>query len=189
MRKTAIICMAIAVMISFMAGCAANKPMPVDPATQAPAPLTMLAQIDSFKPEVACSQALEVVNSNPYEQVFFEAVFAKIVEQCRNSRKPENADLIWTNFVAPLQKSGKVPPDMVKYLWNCYFSRQFVSLPTMAPVSQQCFQLAEIKKNLEKEYQLKKAGFEICRQGTPDTHFLNAMYVYNTMWAACKGTD
>jgi len=82
-----------------------------------------------------------------------------------------------------------VPPDLAKNLWNCYFSKQFVSLPAMTPVSQNCHYLAEIKKNMEKEYKLKKAGFEICQQGSPGAHFLNAMYVYNTMWAACNGTD
>jgi len=56
-------------------------------------------------------------------------------------------------------------------------------------VSQYCHRLPEIKNNLEKEYQLKKIGFEICQEGSADPHFLNAMYVYNTMWAGCHGTE
>ena len=175
--------------ILLMAGCAAKKSIVTEPVVSAPPSLTMIHQIDSFKPETACRQAIEVINNNPYEQEFFEKTFARVIEQCQNSRSPANADLIWDHLVVPLKKSGKVPPDLVKTMWNYYFSKQFISLPDMAPVPHYCYRLAEIKRNLEKEYHLKKAGFEVCQQGSPDAHFLNAMYVYNTMWAACHETD
>ena len=149
----------------------------------------MVSQINSFNPEVACRQALEVTSNNPFDEVFFEKVFARLVDQCRNSKSPANADIIWDHFVVPLKKSGKIPPDLSTTTWNYYFSKSFVSLPNISPVSEYCGDLAQIKKNLEKEYQLKKVGFEICRQGSPDAHFLNAMYVYNTMWAACHGME
>lgn len=170
-------------------GCAANRPVHTEPSVSALPTLTKLQQIDSFNPQAACHQALEVINNNPYEQEFFEKVFARVVDQCQNSKSPANAELIWEHMVAPLKQSGKVPPDLLKTTWNYYFSRQFVSLPSMAPVSHYCHRLAEVKKNLEKEYRLKKLGFEICQQGSPDTHFLNAMYVYNTMWASCHETQ
>jgi len=169
------------------AGCAKKQTVIATPAS--PPPLTTIHQIDSFNPEVACGQALEVINNNPYAQDFFEKVFARVVDQCQNSKSKANADLIWDRLVVPLKQSGKVPPDLAKTTWNYYFSRQFVSLPALGPVSQYCYRLPEIKKNLEKEYQMKKSGFEICQEGSADPHFLNAMYVYNTMWAACHGTE
>lgn len=170
-------------------GCAANRQVPTEPSVSAPPSLTMIQQIDSFNPQDACRQAIEVINNNPYEQEFFEKIFARVVHQCQNSKSTANADLIWEYLVVSLKQSGKVPPDLAKTMWNYYFSRQFASLSAMAPVSHYCHRLAKIKKNLEKEYQLKKLGFEICRQGSPDPHFLNAMYVYNTMWAACYETQ
>ena len=170
-----------------MAGCATDKPAVTSPVS--PPPLTMIGQIDSFNVEIACGQALDVVNNNPYEQGFFEKVFARLVKQCKESKSPANADIIWEHFVAPLKHSGKVPPDLVTTLWNCYFSKAFVSLPSIGPMSQYCGRLAQIKKNLEKEYQLKKLGFEVTQQGSPDAHFLNAMYVYNTMWASCHSAE
>ena len=121
---TSIICI-------FASGCAnMHKKANTAPAIT-PQPLTIISQIDSFRPEVACRQALEVVNGNPYGQEFFEKIFAKLVEQSKNSAAPENADLIWDNFVSPLNQTGKVPPDLVKNLWNSYFLAQFVSLPKM----------------------------------------------------------
>ena len=173
----------------FASGCAnMHKKVNTAPAIT-PQHLTMISQIDSFKPEVACRQALEVVNGNPYGQEFFEKIFAKLVEQSKNSAAPENADLIWDNFVSPLNQTGKVPPDLVKNLWNSYFSTQFVSLPKMDAIEQCCHKLIDIKKNIEKEYRLKQKGFAACKQGNPDTHFLNAMYVYNTIWAVCNEVD
>ena len=169
-------------------GCAGRRKVVAEP-EMTPPPLTLIEEIDSFNSEEACRQAVEVINNNPYEQVFFEKVFAQIVRQCHNSKSPANAELIWENFVEPLSLSGKIPPDLAKTIWNYYFSRQFVSLPSQAPVIQYCSRLPEIKKNLEKEYQLKGSGFEMCGQGSPDAHFLNAMYVYNTMWAVCHETD
>lgn len=145
--------------------------------------------IRSPHPQLACTQALEVINGNPYSQELFEQVFARIVEQLKNSKSPENADLIWANFVVPLRESGKVPADLARTTWNYYFSSQFVSLPSITPVRYCCHRLPEIKKSLEKEFQLKKAGFEICQQGSPEYHFLNAMYVYNTIWAACDTNE
>lgn len=170
-----------------VAGCATEKPAVTSPV--APPPLTVIGQIESFNVEKACGQALEVVNNNPYEQGFFEKVFARLVEQCRDSKSPTNADIIWDHFVVPLKQSGKVPPDLAKTTWNYYFSKSFVSLPSIGPVSQYCGRLADIKKDLEKEYQLKKLGFEATQQGSPDAHFLNAMYVYNTMWASCHSAE
>lgn len=170
-----------------MAGCATDKPAVT--AQVSPPPLTTISQIESFNVETACRQALEVVNNNPYEQGFFEKVFARLVNQCRDSKSPANADAIWGHFVVPLKQSGKVPPDLATTMWNYYFSRSFVSLPSIGPVNQYCGRLAEIKKDLEKEYQLKKLGFEVTQQGSPDANFLNAMYVYNTMWASCHSTD
>jgi hypothetical protein len=152
-------------------------------------PLTTIQQIDSFNIEVACDQALEVVKNNPYEEEFFEKVFARIVAQSRHSKSEANAHLIWNHFVVPLKQSGRVPPDLATTNWNYYFSRHFISLPATASVNYYCTRLPEIKQSLEKEYQLKKLGFEASDQGSPDTHFLNAMYVYNTMWAACNGTN
>jgi len=179
---TSIICI-------FASGCAnMHKKANTAPAIT-PQPLTIISQIDSFRPEVACRQALEVVNGNPYGQEFFEKIFAKLVEQSKNSAAPENADLIWDNFVSPLNHTGKAPPDLVKKLWNSYFSAQFVSLPTVDSVEQCCHKLTDIKKNIEKEYRLKQKGFSACQQGNPDVHFLNAMYVYNTMWAVCHEVD
>jgi len=179
-----VLCLVIS---GLMTGCAANRQ--ASSTMTIPVPLTAVHQIDSFKPEVACTQALEVVNNNPYEQEFFEKVFARIVEQCMNSRAPENADIIWERFVKPLNKTGKVPPDLAKMTWNYYFAKQFASLPGTAPVGHYCNQLGDIKKNLEKEYEMKKAGFDVCKQGNPDVHFLNAMYVYNTLWAACHEAE
>lgn len=154
-----------------------------------PTSLRKIQQIYSFTPEAACSQAIEVINNNSYDQDFFEKVFAKIIDQCRHNKSQNNAELIWKNFIIPLKRSGKVPPDLATTIWNFYFSREFASLPSINQASQYCRHLSEIKKNLEKEYQLKKSGFEICRQGSPDTHFLNAMYVYNTMWAVCHDVE
>ena len=167
-------------------GCTVKQPVLDAPVP--PLPLSMIDQIDSFNPEVTCSQALDVINNNPYDQAFFEKVFARVVSQCMNCKSPANANIIWDHFVAPLKESGKVPPDLAKTTWNYYFSRTFVSLPALGPVSQYCGRLEEIKKSLEKEYRLKKLGFEITQQGNPDAHFLNAMYVYNTMWACCHDT-
>ncbi|BBO83085.1 hypothetical protein DSCO28_36510 [Desulfosarcina ovata subsp. sediminis] len=188
MKKSIQLFVTLSFILFLMTACA-TAPVGKNKLEQIQPALTSIDQIDSFNPELACKQGLEVINNNPYEQDSFEAVFAKIVEQCKNSSAPENADIIWEHFIVPLKQNGKVPPDLAKNLWNYYFSRQFVSLPENSPISQQCYALADIKKNIEREYQLKKAGFEICRQGNPDTHFLNAMYVYNTMWAACKGVD
>ena len=147
---------------------------------------SQIEQIDSFNTEVAADQALEVVNNNPYSEVFFEDVFARLVEQCQNSKSPENADIIWTRFVLPLKESGKVPPDLAVTTWNYHFSKNFVSLSDAAEVAHYCRQLSSIKQNLEKEYKYKQAGFVVTEQGSPDTNFLNAMYVYNTMWATCR---
>lgn len=174
--------------IMLAVGCNSMRAKKVETAAVLPPSLTRVDQIDSFSPEAACRQALEVVNNNPYNPTLFEKIFARLVEQCKNSTSPHNADLIWDHFVEPLRLSGKVPPDLVRVTWNYYFSRQFVSLPDTAPVTTYCHDLEEIKASLEKEYELKKAGFEICLQGSPDPHFLNAMYVYNTLWAVCSGT-
>ncbi len=171
----------------FVAGCAEKQKGIAKPDSFPP--LTTVHQIDSFNPAEACRQALEVINNNPYAQQFFEKVFARVVDQCQNNKSRTNADIIWEQLVIPLKRSGKVPPDLATMLWNCYFSRQFVCLPGMGPVAHYCHRLPEIKKKLEKEYLLKKLGFEICQQGSVDPHFLNAMYVYNTMWAACHGTE
>ena len=179
----------MAAVICFASGCAGTQKMTNTGAIPIPSPLTMIAQIESFKPEVACSQALEVVNNNPYTQEFFEKIFAKLVVQSKNSANPENADIIGDNFVNPLNQTGKVPPDLAKKLWNCYFSAQFISLPAADSVEQCCHKLISIKKNIEKEYRLKQEGFSACKQGNPDVHFLNAMYVYNTMWAVCSEVD
>jgi len=183
-----VILMALVMLNILLSGCAATKS--AEPEVIAVAPkLTAIHQIDSFRPEAACDQALEVLNQNPYSQEFFEKVFARVVEQCQSSKASSNADIIWDHLVVPLKQSGKVPPDLAKVTWNGYFSRQFASLPGTAPVSHYCHRLPEIKNALEKEYQLKKAGFEICEQGSPEPHFLNAMYVYNTMWAVCHDTN
>jgi len=170
-------------------GCVTTTPQVEVSTVKMESPLVTIQHIDSFKPEVACAQALEVINNNPYEQEFFEKVFGRILEQCENSKSPDNADIIWEHFVAPLTKSGRVPPDLAKTTWNYCFARQFVSLPDTAMVVHFCDQLSEIKQNIEKEYRLKKTGFEICKQGSPESHFLNAMYVYNTMWAACHNAE
>ncbi len=185
--STFIIMMVLAL---FTTGCVSQQPQVKLMEMEKPdTALTRIDQINSFKTATAAMQALEIVNNNPYSQDFFDKVFQKLVEQCKNSASPENADLIWDHFVTPLRETGKVPPDLVKNRWNCYFSNQFVSLPSTQKLNQCCYQLSEIKQNLEKEFRLKQQGFEICRQGSPETHFLNAMYVYNTMWAACKGTN
>lgn len=148
--------------------------------------LTQVSQIGSFRPEIACGQALEVVNNNPYSQDFFESVFARIVHQCKSSKSPKNADIIWDYFIKPLRQSGKVPEDLAVTTWNYYFSNYFASLPDTGTIENYCYKLAEIKKNMEKEYRMKNEGFEVTEQGSPDSLFLNAMYVYNTMWAACN---
>jgi hypothetical protein len=171
------LCLFVALFL--LTGCLASTlgPRPV---------LKSVDQINSPSPEIVCTQAREVVSNNPYYQEFFEEVFAKMVEQLRHSKSTANADLIWNQFIVPLRDSGKIPPDMAITTWNLYFSRQFVSLPPVTPVRYCCSRLAEIKKGLEKEFRLKKLGFEISQQGSPDYHFLNAMYVYNTLWAACE---
>ena len=180
---------AIVILMVFTTGCVTTEPQVKVMKMETPdVSLTRIDQIDSFKAGAASRQALEVINNNPYSQKFFENVFEKLVAQCKNSASPENANLIWDSFVIPLRKTGKVPPDLVKNRWNGYFSNQFVSLPSTEKVNQCCYQLSSIKRNLEKEFMLKQLGFEACRQGSPETHFLNAMYVYNTIWAACKGT-
>lgn len=148
-----------------------------------------IEQIDSFNSRTACAQGVEVLNNNSFSQELFDNVFAKVVQQCSSSKSPDNADILWEDFVQPLKDSGKVPGDLVVTTWNYYFSKDFVSLPDTSTVSQNCHRLKEIKKNIEKEYQLKIQGFEITLQKAPDTHFVNAMYVFNTMWAACHGTD
>ena len=159
-----------------------------EPVTTVPQ-LSRIDQIDSFNTERACTQALEVINNNPYSQDFFESAFSQLVNQCESRKSPENADIIWEYFIGPLKVSGKVPPDLAINTWNYYFSNDFVSLPSISTVNQNCHWLIEIKKNIEKEYQLKIKGFEITQQGSPDAHFLNAMYVFNTMWAACNDTE
>ncbi len=174
-----------AVICFFASGCAGTQKMTNTGAIPIPSPLTMIAQIESFKPEVACSQALEVVNNNPYTQEFFEKIFAKLVVQSKNSANPENADIIWDNFVNPLNQAGKVPPDLAKKLWNYYFSKVFSSLPDK-DMTACCRNLSSIKKNIEKEYILKQEGFLACKQGDPDVQFSNAMRVYNAIWAVCN---
>lgn len=151
--------------------------------------LSQIRQIESFRPETASDQALEVINNNPYSQDFFEDVFARIVEQCKNSKAPENADIIWDHFIKPLRQCGKVPGDLAVATWNYYFSNHFASLPDTGSIENYCYKLPEIKKNMEKEYRMKVKGFEITNQGSPDSYFLNAMYVYNTMWAACNPSE
>lgn len=151
--------------------------------------LTSVQQINSFRPATACDQALEVINNNSYSQDFFEEVFTKIIKQCKSSKSPQNADIIWEGFIVPLKQTGKVPEDLAVTFWNYYFSRQFVSLPDTGGIESYCYKLPEIKKNMEKEYQMKKDGFAACEQGLPDSHFLNAMYVYNAMWAACHPVE
>ena len=146
-------------------------------------------QIDSFNARNACSQGVDVLSNNGFSQELFDSVFAKVIEQCGSSKSPDNADIIWKNFVQPLKDAAKVPSDLVVTTCNYYFSKDFVSLPDTSTTSQNCHRLTEIKKNIEKEYQLKIKGFEITLQKAPDTHFVNAMYVFNTMWAACHGTD
>lgn len=173
--------------LGLMAACTAKPALEValaDPTPRAEH-LVAVAQIDSFHIATACRQALAVVQNNPYDQDLFEKVFARIIVQSSDSAASTNADIIWEEFVVPLRQSGKVPSDLAVYLWNGYFSKQFVSLPEEAPIRRQCFRLPEIKRNLEKEYALKRAGFQVSRQGDPDSHFLNAMFVYNTMWALC----
>jgi len=78
-----------------------------------------------------------------------------------------------------------VPADLAVTTWNYYFSSHFASLPETGSIENYCYKLPEIKKKLEKEYRMKTEGFAATDQGSPDSHFLNAMYVYNTMWAAC----
>ena len=148
--------------------------------------LARIDQINSFNPEVAADQALEVVNNNPYSERLFENVFVRLIEQCRNRKSSDNGDIIWTRFVMPLKASGKVPSDLAVTTWNYHFSKNFVSLSNTAQISHYCRQLPVIKQNLEKEYRCKQAGFEVTEQGSADTHFLNAMYVYNTIWASCR---
>lgn len=176
---------ALFILASLLVGCATTRPeiSQIKPASE---PLSRIAQIDSYNPQVASEQALAVVNNNGYEQDFFSLVFARLVDQCRDSKATDNAAIIWDNFVVPLKSSGKVPPDLITTTWNNYFSRQFASLPTVESAPYYCQRLPNIKVDLEREYDLKKVGFEITEQGSADTHFLNAMYVYNTMWAACK---
>jgi len=157
--------------------------------TTVPATAATIEQIDSFSPPTASRQAFEVIANNPYSEEFFARVFARLVEQCQSSTSPENANIIWENFIQPIKGSGKVPSDLATYTWNCYFSQDFVSLPGYQGAYSCCHQLADIRAALEKEYQLKQAGFAICRQGSPDSHFLNAMYVYNTLWASCHEAD
>ena len=148
-------------------------------------PLKTVQQIDSFRPATACGQAVEVINNNPYSQDFFEDVFARVVKQCKSSKAPKNADIIWDHFVKPLKRSGKVPEGLMVTTWNYYFSSHFASLPDTGSIENHCYKLPEIKKNIEKEYRMKAEGFAATEQGSPDSHFINAMYVYNTMWAAC----
>lgn len=170
--------MIIAMLIS---GCAMYKK------DEKPVVLMMqIHQIDSFRPETASGQALEVISNNPYSQEFFEDVFARIVKQCKSSKSPQNADIVWDNFVKPLKQSGKVPENLVVTTWNYYFSSHFASLPVTGKIENYCYKLPEFKKNIEKEYRMKTEGFDATDQGSPDSHFLNAMYVYNTMWAACN---
>jgi len=147
--------------------------------------LVSITQIDSFNPAIACQQALEVINNNPYSENLFNDAFARIVGLCESNKAPKNADVIWQEFVIPLKNSGKVPPDLARFTWNCYFSRQFASLPAYSPATSCCRRLGEIRKGLEKEYSFKEKGFAITQQGSPESHFLNAMYVYNTLWATC----
>ena len=135
-----------AIICIFASGCAGTQKMTSTGTAGTPPPLTMISQIDSFRPEVACRQALELVSSNSYNQELFEKIFAKLVEQSKNSAAPENADIIWDNFVSPLNQTGKVPPDLVKNLWNSYFSEQFVSLPAVDSIEQCCSRLIDIKK-------------------------------------------
>lgn len=169
-----------------LSGCANQQAQTAEIEMGPQASLIRIEQIDSFNPEVAAGQALEVINNNPYREELFEQAFAKVIDQCRNSKSTENAEIIWVKFVSPLKESGKVPPDLTVITWNYHFSKNFISIPGTGAVSHYCRQLPAIKRNLEKEYQCKQVGFEITRQGSPDAHFLNAMYVYNTMWASCN---
>lgn len=175
--------LALLTLYLLLSGCTSKNPTLIESPDSVT--LSSVEQIDSFNLEVACHQAVEVINNNPYDQEFFETVFAKLIDQCKNSKSTDNADIIWDHFVMPLRETGKVPPDLAKTVWNYYFSREFFSLPDAGTVNHYCLRLPQIKKNLEKEFTLKKDGFEISRQGSPDAHFLNAMYVFNTMWAGC----
>ena len=145
--------------------------------------------INSFNMEVACSQALEVINNNPYSEPLFEQTFAKLIQQSKSSISQDNADTIWNHFIEPLKLSGKVPPALAVTTWNYHFAQSFVSLPDSAPAHHYCRQLSHIKQNMEKEYHSKQLGFQATNQGSVDGHFLNAMYVYNTMWASCHDSD
>jgi len=183
-RQTSFILIVIIIFAMVVSGCSMSKKK--EPEVM---PLKTVQQIDSFRPASACSQAVEVINNNPYSQDFFEDVFARIVKQCKSSKSPQNADIVWNHFVKPLKQSGKVPGDLVVTTWNYYFSSHFASLPDTGGIENHCYKLADIKKNLEKEYRMKVEGFAATEQGSPDSHFLNAMYVYNTMWAACHPNE
>ena len=195
--KRIILLLAVIAFAHWLAGCSAGKsgnvhntgPRPALADRVQPRENLSIDHIQAFQAAAASRQALEVVQSNPYSQDFFEKVFARLVDQCAHSKSGENADIIWDNFVQPLSRNGKVPPDLARSTWNAYFSRNFVSLPRQGHVTSYCHRLDEIKTGLEKEYQFKTAGFESSGQGSPDAHFLNAMYVYNTMWAACREPD
>jgi hypothetical protein len=179
----------------WLAGCSTSKqPVAYSPPRPAAEPVVVqtplpLTHINAFLPETAADQAREVVESNPYSQDFFEQAFARLVDQCSGNASPGNAEVIWQRFVEPLSRNGKVPADLARGTWNTYFSRSFVSLPAQGPVAGYCHRLEEIKTGLEQEYRLKTAGFQSTAQGSPDAHFLNAMYVYNTMWAACRDAN
>ena len=95
-----------------LSGCAGSKTSTDQAPVVTTPPLTMVHQIDSFKPDVACSQALEVLNHNPYSQDFFDKVFGRVVEQFRSSKAETNAEILWDHLVVPLKQSGKVPPDL-----------------------------------------------------------------------------
>lgn len=163
-----------------------DQPRQTEVHMQSPLPL---GHISAFLPETASDQARAVVESNPYSQEFFEKAFARLVAQCSGNASPGNADIIWQRFVEPLSRNGTVPADLARNTWNLYFARAFVSLPAQGPVTGYCHRLEEIKTGLEQEYRLKTAGFQSTAQGSPDAHFMNAMYVYNTMWAACRDAN
>ena len=114
--------LALLTLYLLLSGCASKNSTIKD--SPESAPLSSVEQIDSFNLEVACHQAIEVINNNPYDQEFFETVFAKLIDQCKNNKSTDNADIIWDHFVMTLRETGKVPPDLAKTVWNYYFSRE-----------------------------------------------------------------
>jgi hypothetical protein len=159
------------------------------PAKTTPLTSTSISDITSYHAEQASKQAYNVIINNYYSQEFFEKVFIQVIENLKQNKDPENAEIIKKYLIQPLAQSGHVPPAVVKKIWNYYFSSSFVSLPKVGNMRAHCSKLAQISEDIVKEYNCKIDGFEICEWPKPTKQFGVAMDTFDANWAVCNKPD